>query len=851
MKQSPGKNNAIPKIWSWLIDRCIVESDIDHLKGDYEEIYCQMRRSEGQRAHVWICRQIVISAMSNFFDSTYWGIHMLTSYMKQTLRNLLKHRIFSIINILGLAMGLACTIMILYWIQDELSTDQFHEHRKNLYVATFSNGSITTPTALSPFLKNEYPEIIETSRFQFSGTILLKTEKTEANQEGCIFVDPSFLDMFTFSFIKGDPATALLDPYSILISKRVAKKYFGADDPIGKTIIFNAQTDLNVTGVFENYPHNSHFECEYILPLSLTAAGGRDLNTWDRNNIRTYVMVQPGTHIQSINKKIENIVEKHRPQDQRTLCLQPMTRIYLNPMQHNNNPITTVYLFSALAFFILLIACINFMNLSTAKSTIRAREVGIRKTVGAQRSNLIRQFFSESLMMSFLSLLLAFLLVYLVLPHFATLTRKPFVFADFLRQSTVLGILGIGILTGIIAGSYPALFLSQFQPVRVLKGERDSSKHGTRFRKVLVVIQFTLSILLILSTLMIHRQLTYLRDFPLGYNKENIVFFGIGGRFRRNIDTIKTDWMANPDILNVSLMSISPYRWNTNAGYGDVQWDGKTNQKVKMVLLSVDPDYLDTFGMEMSEGRFFSNKITTDGRETFIINEAAVRAMEMDSPVGKSLRIWDYNGRIIGVVRDYHFESLRNDIIPMAMFYNRNGMYQACVRIAPGRIRGALNFIEEKWKVLYPEYPFEYQFLDDRLDSLYQREERTVSIVSTFTLLAILISCLGLFGLVSFATEQRTKEVGIRKSCGATVPSLLILLSKDFLKLVLLSFMISIPLAYWLTAQMLKEFAYRTTMNPWLVLGAGGVSVVIALFTVSFHTYKAAKANPVDSLRYE
>ena len=848
------QNNVfkIPKLFSWLIDWFTSDADIFHLKGDYEEIYDRICRNSSRfRANRWILKQIIVSAYLSLDDTLVWSMAMIKNYLKVAFRNIIRHKVLSAINILGLAIGIACTVLILQWVQHELSYDRFHENAENLYVATFSNGSPVTPSALAGFLKSEYPEILNTSRLTYGGRNLLTVRETKTMEDGCIMTDPAFLEMFTIPFLRGNPQTALNDPYSIIISQRIAEKYFGTEDALYKTITYGVSTDLKVTGIFQNYPENSHMVFEYILPIAFLKEEGHNINTWDWNNLWTYVQLRDQVPVASVDVKISNVVENHRPQDQRALSLQPITRLHLYRFNTNSGPIIYVYLFSAMAFFILLIACINFMNLTTAHSTIRAKEVGIRKTVGAGKTDLIRQFFTESVLLTLFSLFIGIVIIILFLPSFNTLTGKQFTVRLLSRQAGILGIFGITLFTGIVAGSYPALFLSRFQPIKVLKGTLTAGNKGALFRKVLVVLQFTVSIFLIFMTLMIYSQVIYLRGMDLGFNKENIVYFDIGSRFRQNMETVKTGLRANPNIRAVTLVNVAPYCFITNAGYGDVHWEGKTGQQVKMVMTSVDYDYLDVFGLKMSRGRFFSKEYMTDVSDGYVVNEAAVKAMEMDDPIGKELTIWELKGRIVGVIQDYHFESLRSKIVPMAMRIQPDNYYQACVRIRPGDVPATLAFLEKKWHEIYPEYPFEYRFLDDAIDSRYRSEERIGKIVTHFTILAILISSLGLFGLASFAAERRTKEIGIRKVCGATVMGLLLLLSKDFLRLVLFAWILAIPAAYYLMDKWLSVYAYRVPLNIFVILFAGMVSIIVSIFTVSYHTLKAARANPVQALRYE
>jgi len=846
------KKSRIPKIPFWLLKHFYSFDNRDAYSGDIEEEFAEIQKCQGRtKAKCWIWFHAIAAIPRWGQHLTLWRITMSRNYIKIAIRNFLRQKGYTFINIAGLAIGIACCILIMLWVQDELSYDRFHENAEDLYVATFSNGSIVTPTALSDYLKAEYPEVIHTSRYSGQGRNLLKYKDKEIYEEAGIMVDPDFLKMFTVRFLKGDPETALDDPNSILLSEQVALKLFGTSDPIGQTLTYNTSLDMKVSGVFKNYPANSHMRFRYLIPTALAMKYNENYNMWDRNNIQTYVHLQKDTPVHSVDEKISDVVERHRPQDQRALSLQPITRLHLNPFMHPDVPLMYLCLFSAMAFFILLIACINFINLTTARSSNRAKEVGIRKTVGACRSNLVRQFFGESLILTLVASGAGIGLVFLFLPLFNNLTGKTFTWEYLIQQTIVLGIFGIIFLAVIIAGSYPALLLSRFQTVKVLKGKQMTSTKGGLFRKALVVLQFSLSILLILGTLMIFRQVHYLRERDVGYDRDNIVYFGIGTRFRQNIDTIKTELLSNPDVLNVTLTNIAPYRWNTNAGFGDVYWEGKTHQQVKMVMTSVDYDFLETFGLQMNQGRFFSKEFSTDASDAYVVNQAAVRAMEMDDPIGKELKVWDLSKRIIGVVEDYHFESLHNKIIPMAMRIDPNGYSQACVRISPHRIPGTLAFLETKWKEIYPEYPFEYRFLDETIQNQYRSEQATGKIVTVFTIFALFISCLGIFGLSSYTAEQRTKEIGVRKVLGATVSSIVKHISKEFVVLVTIANIIIWPMAYFIMSRWLENFAYRITIGWWTFVLTGLAVLAVSLLTVSWQIIRAATANPVDSLRYE
>ncbi|MCJ7681961.1 MAG: ABC transporter permease [Candidatus Aminicenantes bacterium] len=776
---------------------------------------------------------------------------MLFNHLKIAFRNIKHHKIFSFINITGLAIGLSCCLLILLWVKDELNFERFHENADNLYLVTFAtNGSTVTPTALGPHLAMEYPEIINTSRYAPQGRNLLQHDKKEIYEEGGVMTDPDFIKMFTISFLSGSGENALDDPNSILLSETLALKLFGTTDPIGRMVTYNTRFPLEVKGVFRDYPSNSHLSFEYIIPLELTKNWNRNFNTWDVNNIKTYVQLDKSADVLSVNSKIAPLAQNHRPQETRPLFLQGITRLHLDPFR-GHGTITYVYLFSALALFILLIACINFINLTTARSAARAKEVGIRKTVGADFMHLVRQFFGESFLLVFISLVIGLALTILCLPLFNNLTGKEFSWVNLFQRDVVVGLIALFIITIGISGSYPSFILSRFQPVQVLKGKSQSSGKGSLFRKILVVCQFSLSILLILGTVLVYRQVHYLQQRDVGYDRENLVIFRIGGQFTQNRERIRTELLSNPNIVNMTLLDIAPYRWQSNAGIGGVQWEGKTGQQVKMVMTCVDYYFLETFGLEMAAGRFFSREHKTDQTDAYVINEAAAKAMEMENPVGKQLTVWNSSRRIIGVVKDYHFESLHNRIIPMAMRIEPNGYQQACVRISPHNIPGTLSILQNKWKELYPRYPFEYSFLDDTLQSQYRSERQIGKIVTIFTVFALLISCLGIFALSSFTAERKTKEIGIRKVLGATVSSVIRKISGEFILLVLIANAIAWPIAAVLMNRWLQTFAYRVSIG-WLTFALAGAAVLlISLLTIGKQIIQAASANPVDSLRYE
>jgi putative ABC transport system permease protein len=632
----------------------------------------------------------------------------------------------------------------------------------------------------------------------------------------------------------------------------VAKKFFGDEDPIGKTITVNNQKDYTVTGVIADVPANSHMRFDFVRPFELFRESGRNLDSWGDVSFYTYVQLQRGSSVQAVNSKLKEMVERDDPAHN-LYYLQPLTRIHLHSnfnfdfASHGN--IIYVYIFAASALFILLIACINFMNLATARSGIRAKEVGMRKVVGAKKSDIIKQFYGEFVLSSLISLAIAIFLILLLLPAFNNLSGKELSFTLSDNTELILGFLVIAVFTGILSGSYPALFLSSFHPIKVIRGALQTGVRGANFRKILVVTQFSLTIILIIGTLVVFSQLKHIRSRNLGYNKEHLVVFALSGEMRGNFEPVKSELLRNGDIFGVTASSSLPT--HIGSGTSGAWWEGKEEGvRIQMQVNSVDPDYLDTMKMEMAQGRFFSKEHPADN-EAFVLNEAAVKAVGMESPLGKEFRAFGIKGPIIGIVKDFHYKSLHTEIEPLILLIVPRMHYYATVRINGENIKNALAFIEETWKKFIPGFPFEFSFLDDRIDSLYRAEQRMGKVFNTFTALAIFVACLGLFGMASFTVERRTKEIGIRKVLGASVPSVLVLLSKESTRLILISNLIAWPVAYYVMNRWLQGFVYRTNINIWIFFLSAATALLIALLTVSLQSLKAALANPAHSLRYE
>jgi len=755
---------------------------------------------------------------------------------------------------------MTCCILILLWVQDELSYDRFHENASDIYRViqdiNFADHSTTwtiTQGPLGPSLKKDFPEIINATRITGRGLRLTYNDRSFDEVVG--MADPSIFEMFTFPLIKGNPATALSDPNSIVLTEEMAEKYFGDENPIGKTIQADNEYDFLVSGVLKKIPDNSHLQFDFIIPFIF----GRELNytvdRWGNSQFRTYVQIQKGIPVQEVIQKISGyLYEKPTIEKDARLNLQPLTRIHLHSnyeFDTAHGDITYVALFSLVAFFILFIACSNFMNLATARSGNRAKEVGMRKVAGAHRSSIIKQFFGESILLAFIALFFSLIIVKLLLPAFSNLAAKELSMNISGNLSGLLMLFGIALLTGIISGSYPAIFLSSFQPVKVLKGSLRSGQKGSVFRKILVVTQFSLTILLIICTGVVHNQLNYLRNKKLGYDKEHMIYMGMRGDMRANFDTLKNELLINSNISGVTASSNVPtygYTFSNSLW----RWEGQNpDEEILMRAVFIDYDYFKTFGMEIAEGRSYSKEFSTDTTEAIIVNEAAVKAMRMKSPLGKRLSINEQNFQIIGVVKNYNFRSLRQGIDPLILLFEPQASRVLFAKLKSDNISQTIGYIEKIREKFAPGYPSNYHFLDEALDDLYRSEERVGTIFRYFSVLAIFISCLGLFGLASFMAEQRTKEIGIRKVLGATVSNIIFLLSKEFAKWILVANIIVWPIAYYAANKWLQGFAYRTTIGLWIFILAAAMVLFIALLTVSYQSFKAATANPIDSLKYE
>ncbi len=785
---------------------------------------------------------------------------MLKSYLKIAFRNLRRYKGYSLINIVGLALGMACFFLIVLYMNFELSYDRFHENRDRIYQVLKryeTEGRIGwhgyTPAPLAPALVNDFPEILDAVRISGSGGIITYKDKSFI-ERGLLLVDSSFLKVFTFPLLNGDSENVFPDKNSIVITEEMAKKYFGDEDPVGKKITLNRRFDFQITGVAQNPPRNSDIRFDFLAPFVLVNdfAGGYDyLNAWNASNFSTYVFVQQGFEADEFGKKIIPFYKKHRGEaapDYQLFSFLSLTKKHLDSGVGTYN-IQYIYLFSSIAFIILLLACVNFMNLAVAQSVNRVREVGIRKTIGAMRPQIIKQFAGEAVFLSLFALPISILIIEIFLPSFNAVTNTR-LGVDFLKEwPLLLAFVGIAAAVGLISGSYPAFYSSALDPVKSLKKSFETGSKKSIFRNVLVVFQFSASIVLMVGTIIVHYQLNYLKNKDLGLKKDHVLNVTITDRgLQRNYESLKAQLLQNPNILSATATSFSP----GSTGNNSVWWEGRTeDQELQMRNIAVDQDFMKTLQVELLEGRTF---LPSERRRAYILNESAVRALGWDSAVGKQFemeRVDFERGPVVGVVKDFHFNPAQYKITPLVLYFEPDDFFLVSVRVNPEHVSGVIDFIRDKMRELAPGAPFEYSFLDQRFERFYRDEERLGKIFNYFSFLAIFIACMGLLGLTSFSIARRTKEIGIRKVLGASTANIVILLTREFTKWVIVANIFACPIAYWIMNHWLQNFDNRVSFGLWIFFLAAFLALVIAVLTVSFQTVKAALSNPVDALRYE
>lgn len=793
---------------------------------------------------------------------------------------MVRNKIYTSVNLLGLAIGIACTVLISLYTLDELSYDRFHPEADRI-VRIVENQSdqegkitekATTYGALTPLLQTVFPDWKHISRIYPSSSLVSFGTDTKFQEDKFCYADSSMLEMFGFQMLDGNPATALEEPFTLVITQTVSKKFFGDQSPIGKVLTVHTDDgkyDYKVTGVLADLPKQSHLQFDYLASYSSLRTVLPWVNNWFHPEMYTYALLPEGSDIASIQTRLDEVPKKHlRPDlaDSRTFEIQPITAIHLHSQREGeftaNGDMQYVYIFAAIAAFILLIACINFMNLATANSIDRSKEVGMRKVLGAHRGQLVRQFLSESVVMTLIAMVLAVGLLLLVLPAFNALSGKDLAWQTFLSWEFLVAAIGLLAFVGVLSGMYPAFYLSKFSPSQSLKGGGTNGKGSSagRLRKALVIFQFAISCALIIGTAVIYSQLNYIQNKRLGFEKEQLVILPLRDEANQtNIDPFRKDIVNHPDIISASASSGLPAKGGYY-GFPVTPKQAQIDSLSMAINFMNDHDHVKTMGMEIVAGRDFSEDFGTDAQEGFILNEAAARKMGWENPINQELKLnYHYKGqvvktgRVVGVVQDFHFNSLKKEVDPVIMhiaggtYYNNH----LVVRISGHHIPETLSFLEEKWSAFNPVRPLEYSFMDEVFGEMYEQEQQLGKVAGTFSLLAILIACMGLFGLAAFSAERRTREIGIRKVLGASSSSIITLLSKDFLKLVLIAFVLSAPLAYYLMDNWLESFAYRTRIGVGVFVVAGIISLAIAFLTVSSQAMKASRTNPVDALRRE
>ncbi|HVX27264.1 MAG TPA: ABC transporter permease [Parafilimonas sp.] len=809
---------------------------------------------------------------------------MLKNYFKLAWRNLMKYKFISFINLFGLTIGLTCCLLILTYILNELSYDRYNKNADQIYrvTRTFYDGNgkemLNLSTVAPPFgyyLPTDFPEIQKMTRLLNNGTTPLRYKDKLINEPDVYFADENLFDVFTVKVLEGNPKTALTDPFSVMLTEETAKKYFGNEDPINKVLRANNQFDVKVTGVYKAFPSNSHIHPNILVSFNTlkdsAVYGEEGLRTnWGNNSFFTYIMLPKNYNIQSMKSRFPAFLDKHmagqygptQPSKATKLDLQKLTDIHLyshtDYEAEPNGDINRVYIFSAIALFVLLIACINYMNLSTARSALRAKEIGIRKVVGASKKELVAQFLSESILVTWSAIIIAFALLYVTLPWLNKVSGQNLSVNILLKWQVLIPLFLAPFVVGIISGLYPALFMSSFQPVKTLKGLFKVGGSSISFRKVLVVTQFAISIILIITTMIVFQQLRYMQNASLGYNKDHLITMAYNNQLDNQYEAFRNTLLQNPNIKDVARSSRIPTGRLLDGMNAQAPGnDSMVPVKADIRFLATDYDFIPAYGIPLAAGRNFSRSFGTD-TSNFIINEAAVKAVgwkSNDQAVGKDFKYGQFTGHIIGVVKDFHFESLHQAITPLIFVLpppQNQGFYNVIsIKVSGQNIDGALATIKSTWQRFVPDLPYQYSFFDEKFAKLYDAEQKQETIFTTFACIAIFIACLGLFGLSAFAISQRVKEIGVRKVLGASTTTIVSLLSKDFLKLVLIAAVIAIPVAWYAMHNWLQDFAYRINIHWWVFVIAAIAAALIALITVGMQAIKAATANPVKSLRTE
>jgi putative ABC transport system permease protein len=863
MRVMINKYHHPPRIAGWFIRRMFPDRGECSILGDMIETYQYLAEHKGLfRARTWFWGQCAKAIPHFFIDEMLWRILMFKNYLLVTVRNLKKNSTYSLLNIIGLAVGMTAFILISLYVQYELSFDRHYEHAERIF-RVIREGRAFTPPPLGPELKEKIPEVESVSRILRSSNTLVSHEQNHFLEEKFHWVDPEMLEIFSIPFISGDPETVLNDHSAIVLSQKTAKKYFGDADPMGKTLTVSERYAFKVTGIFSDMPANSHFVMDLAVPYeTYFRITNNDITSWSSNFSYTYVLLYEGSDPQEMENKISPLIEIPllksagvKEPYPKYFFIQPMTEIHIHSHLEQeigvNNDMKYILLFSSIAFLILFIACVNYMNLATARSLRRGKEVGMRKVVGAQRGQLITQFLGESVAMAVLGMIFSILMVLAALPSFNNFVQRQLRLNPLHNPQLFLGLVFTTLFVGLFAGSYPAMRMSGFRPISVLAGAFNRSSKGSSLRNVLVLVQFAITIFLIVCTIAVREQLKFIKTVDMGFTKDQIITLPFRvGSIRQNIQSIKTELLKSSDIIAVSTSGCLPNNIDT---FTSRDWTGRNPaEPIPIYYNTADYDYIDLFGMQIVQGRNFSREFPSDEMGAFLVNETAVKVAEWESPIGRKLTHWNgKKGEIVGVIKDFHLHSLHRPIEPLYVFLNPRNFSNIAIKIRTANIPATIDHVEGVMKKFSPSYPFSYSFFDEVFERAYFAEQRMGRIFGAFAILGIFIACLGLFGLTAFAAEQRTKEIGIRKVLGASDSNIFLLLSKEFIRWVLLANLIAWPIAYFAMNKWLQNFAYRIHIGIVAFLISGGTALLIAYLTVGYQSIKSARANPVDSLRYE
>ncbi|MDE5421338.1 ABC transporter permease [Ancylomarina sp. DW003] len=776
--------------------------------------------------------------------------------LKIAYQNLIRNKGYSFINIFGLAIGMACTILLLLWVNHEMSFDKFHKKDKQLFQIvnwqTYSGqeygwGSI--PGKLVDALKEEIPEIVRGTNYNGWGDNSLVFINGIKNYEKVMHADADFFQMFSFPLLKGSPDKVFEDPFSLVISEKMAKKYFGDKDPIGQVVQFDTKYDLTITGVLKNLPSNSNFKFDFIAPFKFKKKTYNGWKYWGNHSFFGFVELDVNANRDKVNAKLNSFYKDHVDKEStERITLFPVSETHLYSLEGEETGMKQIKVFLIIALFILLIACFNFMNLSTARASKRAKEIGIKKAVGSSKSKLIKQFLFESILLSFIAINFALMIVRVFLPEFNTILARSLTL-DYINGTFLAIVFSVVIITGLLAGIYPAFFLTSYKTVDVIKGVTNSGNKGVNFRKVLVVFQFTLTVVLLISTLTISLQTKFLKNTSTGLNKSNVVFVNLNGNMKKMRESIKEELSRDPSIIASSFSSFLPIGIHNN-GSGHEWNNDESSKEVLITRLYTDFDFVNVFKTPMLEGRFYSkNHLKTDSNK-LVINETLARLIGKGSVLNKTIKQGNESKQIIGVIKDFNFQSLHARIAPL-MIFNEVNYGVLTIRIAPNTTSRALTHIEKVCQKYNPDFPAVINFLENRYETQYRKEDSTIAILKYFTILTILISCLGLFGLASFMAEEKTKEIGVRKVLGATVYNLVALFSKEFTKWVILANIIAWPIAWYIMDYYLSKYAFHIDMPWWVFIVVGLLVLGISVLTVAYQSWKSANQDPVKSLKYE